>query len=262
MKKNIWKSLILIVSLFLVACGQTSQADDGSTIVQVGIGNAYPPFTYLDDAGNPAGYDLEVLKKVDEKLTDYSFEYQPMEFKTILTALDANQVRMAAHQYEKNEERAARYLFADETYTDYSAHVVTPKYSDFNPQSLDDLVGKTVSANNGSNMATVLSDYNAEHDSSNQINIVYGDASNDVKVNDLTSGKTDATLMTTFDVDKLNANYDNVLKKSGEPIYNNDTHFVYKQGDEELKEAVDGVLAELKADGTLEQLQEEFITVE
>lgn len=43
-------------------------------------GNGYKPYCYIDENGQPAGYELEVLKAIDELLPQYEFEFEPTEF--------------------------------------------------------------------------------------------------------------------------------------------------------------------------------------
>lgn len=258
MKKSM--PFILLSSLFLLggcAAGNSESSDTGVEQVQVGLGNAYPPFTYLDDSGEVQGYDYEVLKLVDEKLADYDFEYQTFEFKTLLTALDSKQVRLAAHQYEKNGERENRYLYGQEGYTEYVTYIATANNNAFDPQNLDDLVGKNVYVAQGTNFAATLEQYNAEHEE--QINIKYGEMNMDVIVQEVLSGSADATLFTAFDLANVNAANDDAFKSSAEPVYATDTYFVFNSGDEELQQAVDGAVKELRDEGKLKELQEEII---
>ena len=60
--------LLLLISPLLVACGQTKQESTSSskTIVVATAGDI-PPFDF-EQEGKLTGYDVEVLKAVDEKL--------------------------------------------------------------------------------------------------------------------------------------------------------------------------------------------------
>ena len=95
-------------ALLLGACGnadaseddQESAANPDAETIVVGTGNAYQPFVYLDENGELDGYDVAVLKAVDEKLDQYNFEYESSDFKNILTSLQAGKVDLAAQQYQ------------------------------------------------------------------------------------------------------------------------------------------------------------------
>ena len=135
--------------LLLAACGNAGAAEDNQaaanpdaeTIV-VGTGNAYQPFVYLDENEELQGYDIEVLRAVDEKLDQYNFEYESMDFKNILTSLSADKVQLAAHNYAYNDERGTKYLYGEEAYNNYAHHIVADESTGQVYQSLDDLKGK------------------------------------------------------------------------------------------------------------------------
>ena len=49
-----------------------------------------PPYNYIDDDGNPDGYDIAVAKAVDELLEDYEFDYIAVEWSSIFAGLEAD----------------------------------------------------------------------------------------------------------------------------------------------------------------------------
>ncbi|RPA60898.1 L-cystine-binding protein TcyK [Aerococcus agrisoli] len=270
MKKTLWFTKFGVLSLaavtVLTACGtaeateETATTDnpDAETIV-VGTGNAYQPFVYLDENNELQGYDIEVLKAVDEKLDQYTFEYEATDFKNVLTSLSADKVDLAAHQYEYNDERAAKYLYGEVGYTDYTLFIVTSGGKE-NFATLDDLQGKKVYAPQGSNVAYLLEQYNTAHtDEAQQIEIIYGEGSGEIFVSGLENGTYDAGLITKYDQDKYNKQFDAGIVLSTEPINVSKTFFLYNKGDDELKEAVDGALQELIDEGTLSEISTEVL---
>lgn len=246
-------SLATAALLITAACSNGTKSEDSGETIPVAVGNAYPPFTYLDDSGEPSGYDIEVLKKVDEKLPEYTFTYQPYEFKTILTAIDSGQARIASHQFTINEERQKRYLFGQNAYTIAEHFIVTKADSDFNPQSLADLAGKNVYVATGTNYAFLLDEYNAENDK--QINVKYGEMNMDVITQEVLSGSADATLFSEFDIANINAQSDDAFKSSSEPVISSETYFIFSQNDADLQQDVDNAVKELQDEGVLDQIK-------
>lgn len=266
MKKTIWKNVALLatglaVTILLAGCGKdkTSSAEaenkdaDAQEII-VGTGNVYQPFVYLDENGDLKGYDVEVLKAIDERLPEYTFKYESLDFKNILTSLSSGKVQLAAHQYETNEERQAKYLYGKVGYTDYTSYIVVDGDTDNDFKTLDDLKGKKVSTSNGSNFAYLLEEYNKKND--NAIEIVYTDGTGDVVVKQLKNGSVDAMLSTKYDVNKLNNQFDANLQASSEPVNVSKTYFIYEKGEEKLQEAVDTALQSLIDDGALAEISE------
>jgi L-cystine transport system substrate-binding protein len=265
-KFKAWKiaGITAALGLVLAGCGNgdTESASAGNNDsdakeIIVGTGNAYQPFVYLDENGKLTGYEKAVLDAVDEKLPQYKFKYESFEFKNILPALDANKVDLAAHQYEVNEERQAKYLYGKVGYTDYTSYIVVDANSGSNFNTLDDLAGKKVYTSTGSNHAYILEQYNKEHD--NKIDIVYGSGANEVLVKDLQTGTIDATLLTKFDVNKLNEQFKANLETSGEPAYVSKTYYLYGKDDTKLQEDIDGALQELIDEGKLSEISNEVL---
>lgn len=256
---------IMLVSLFLTACGNTEKAESPSATnnnpdakeIIIGTGNAYQPFVYLDEDGNLTGYEKAILDEVDNLLPQYKFKYESFEFKNILPALEANKVDLAAHQYEVNEERQEKYLYGKVGYTDYTSYIIVDGDSANDYQSLDDLAGKKVHTSTGSNHAYILEQYNKDHDQ--KINIVYGNGGNEVLVKDLQNGTIDATLLTKFDVNKLNNQFNANLKPSGEPAYVSKTYYLYRKADTELQKDIDAALQQLIDSGGLSEISEEIL---
>ena len=111
-------STLLIGSMVgvLAGCGNkgaettTSGAgDSGATIIQVVSPPNNFPLTYTDDDGNRTGYEIEVMKKVDELLPDYVFEFVEAEQDAAFTGLSTGKYQIATTNSFYTEERAENY---------------------------------------------------------------------------------------------------------------------------------------------------------
>lgn len=259
-----WGLLTFAATAVLAACGAAEATDedaaasnpDAETVV-VGTGNGYQPFVYLDENEDLQGYDIEVLRAVDEKLDQYDFEYESMDFKNILTSLSADKVQLAAHNYAYNDERGAKYLYGEEAYNNYAHHIAADESTGQVYQSLDDLKGKKVFASPASEVANILETYNAENDDA--IEIVYSEVNGELLVSGLQNGTADAAILTKFDVDKYNEQFDINLQASDEALKTAGIYYVFQQGDEELQTAVDGAIKELREEGSLSELSVEIL---
>lgn len=232
--------------------------ESGAQKIVVGTGSGYKPYCYLDDDGNLAGYEFEVLKAVNQLLPQYEFEFETFDFKNILLSLDSGKIDIGAHQFEENEDRVTNYLFGEVPYTTFIRYIVVVK--DRNDiETIDDLAGKKVYASPGDNATATFETYNQEHpDNPINLDIIDG-LSTDELIAGITSGKWDAYSATKRDVEARNSEYGDVIKTVGDPILTSNTYFVFKKGNVELQQAVDGVLETLKGSGELSQISIDVI---
>ena len=111
-----------IAVLFVLSC---AKEEAGSVRrLRVGTSNDYPPYCCLDPNGDPAGFEKDVLDAIDKKLPEYRFSYEVLEFKNILTSLEAGRIDIAAHQFGVNEERQEKFLFSNEGYIGSYGYIV------------------------------------------------------------------------------------------------------------------------------------------
>ena len=84
MRRGFWG--LLAVGVFagsfagIAGCGTDNTNNSDVKKIIVGTGHAYEPYCYLDENGNLAGYEYEVLKAVNELLPQYEFTYETFDF--------------------------------------------------------------------------------------------------------------------------------------------------------------------------------------
>lgn len=283
MKKWLFIPLALTLTIVLAGCGnnngnseqsgssasassaaasQPAASDPGAPAeakkIVVGTGNQFPQVAFVDESGKLTGYDVELVRIIDERLPEYEFELQVLDFANILLSLETGKIDLAAHEFEKNEERAAKYLFNKEPYAYWKNKIVVAKDNNDPIESLDDLKGKKVYVGATSNAAQILENYNKENN--NAIDIVYSSGAANDLVTQITSGRVYATLADDFTLPLIDA--ESKLKTVGKELSEADILFLFRKDDpdqQKLADAVDRVLVELKGDGTLARLSTEWL---
>jgi polar amino acid transport system substrate-binding protein len=78
-------ALTLVMTFIFAACG----GDKSSDAFRVGIDDTYPPMEYRDEAGNFAGFDVELAQEIAKRM-DKKLEFVPTAWTAIFTALSSN----------------------------------------------------------------------------------------------------------------------------------------------------------------------------
>lgn len=266
MKKNKLTVIVFFLIgmvLLLVGCSSnTATSAKNTKKIIIGTGSEYKPYCFLDEKNNLTGFEVEVLKKVNEKLPQYEFEFKTFDFNAILVSLETGKIDLAAHQFEINADRKNKYLFGDEGVTIYDLKIVT-KENRNDIKSLEDLAAINATVEVGkasSNKTAVVDRWNKEH--GNKLKLILEASDNTITLQNIESGKTDAFINIQRNVDAYRATYGAKIKTVGEPISRSNSYYLYRKGDEtgeQLKKDIDKVLKELKEDGTLAELSKKWL---
>lgn len=254
------------VALGLTACGGSNSASgaaatsgSGVTKITIGTEGTYAPYTYLDDNNNLTGFDVELARAIDEKLPDYEFEFQTIEWSSMFASLDADKIQTIANEVAANDERKQKYLFEDTPFA-YSVNAIAFKKGRTDIKGIADLHGKTVDGGTTSANTAWLENYNAENGNPITINYTDGDASK--MLQDIVNGRVDATInspvtiKTIVDSQGLDIDWVIFPDSGTTPVY-----FPFPNTDEgaKLRDAFEGAIQELLADGTVANLSTKFL---
>ena len=100
-KNRIWYGLVgLVAMIFMLAT--TASALKKSYIN--GIDANFPPFAYVDETGKPAGFDVDAIDWIAEKL-GFTVKHQPMDWDGIIPNLNAKKIDFIASGMSINPER-------------------------------------------------------------------------------------------------------------------------------------------------------------
>lgn len=260
-------SMVLVVSMFAAlvsGCGAKSEdsgkedtekkeqttyekiMDEG--VLTVGTEGTYQPFTYHDESDTLTGYDVEVAKAIGEKM-GVKVEFSEITWEGLLASLDNGTVDLVLNQVGVTDERKEKYDFSDPYLYSYIALIVNKDNNDIT--SWDTSKGKKTSLNISSNYAAIAEEYEMDITASETF-------SKDIEL--LLAGRTDCVINNTI------AFNDYLIQKSDTPIKIADVRAEadtvaapIPKGNEDLVEAVNKAIKELKEDGTLAKLSEQFL---
>ncbi len=149
--KKIISSIMMasIMMMSFVSCGNTvdTTATNDLGLIEPGIIHAatspdYPPFEYLEGT-EIVGFDIDLLNAVAE-ISGLTVEYSPLEFETIISAVQAGQFDVGMSAFTASPDRQV--LFSN-NYYESSQVALLPL--DSPAKSLEDLTGKKIGAGLG-----------------------------------------------------------------------------------------------------------------
>ncbi len=219
-----------------------------SGVLKIGTEGTYKPFTYHDENNELCGYDVEVGKMIGDKL-GVKTEYSEITWEGLLTSLDTGTVDLVLNQVGVTPEREEKYDFSDPYLYSYIALITL----DDNEEITDweSAEGKKTSLNVSSNYAGIAEQYGMDITASDTF-------SKDIEL--LLAGRTDCVINNTIAFnDFLTQKPDTPIKIVAVQETPDTVAIPIPKGNEDLLEAVNQAIAELREDGTLTELSEKYL---
>ncbi|MDB5084544.1 MAG: extracellular solute-binding protein family 3 [Bacilli bacterium] len=270
MKKLTAIAMIPLFVFALAACGTKNSSTNVSTssgsspakviTVIAGTSPTFKNVTFIDTNNKLTGFDIELVREIFKRLPGYQVEFSQAEFKSLLLNLETKKIDFVVNQMEKNPERAQKYLFNKEPYAFWKTRVVVAKDNN-SINSIDDLKGKKVITTATSASATLLENYNKEHN--NAINIVYQNGAANDQVSQIASGRVDAEIYPDFLLPDQDPQ--GLLKPVGPILSRSDILYVFRKDDPDeqvLADKIDQVIKEMRADGSLAKLSQDWLKLD
>jgi len=270
-KKLFQLAAVGLASLALLAgcsSGEASknETEDGVKVrtVKVAYDQASKPISYIDDKGNPTGYDVEVMKLVDELLPEYKFEYVGTTSDDLLIGVEQGKYQVGVKNAFFTQERTEKFIFPKEFLGLSSAGLVLRK-EDEGIKSLADFATKgyslaPIAANNA--QYTIIDEYNKANPN-NQVKLQAGDAFTVDVVQWVNEGRVDGGVMIEgpFKQQVLadDGAYHNL---KDEVVYNEfaviKTWPLFNKKEQEFADAYDKAIAQIKEQKKTSELSKEF----
>lgn len=256
MKKTIAILLAAIMMLGLLAgCSSASESltlEEGKLIMSTNA--AFPPYEMTDDAGNCIGIDVEVAQAIAEKL-GLELVIDNMEFTAALEAAQNGKADMVMAGVTVNEDRLAVMDFSNSYATGVQV-VIVKEGSDV---TMDNLGEKMIGTQMGTTGFIYASDTPENGGYGEDHVIAYDNGITAVQA--LMNGQIDAVIIDNAPAQSFVEANPGLTILEGEWTVE-DYAIGFQKGNTELIEAVNGALAELIADGTVQKIIDKYIPAE
>ncbi len=221
-------------------------------VLTVGTNAEFPPFEYVDDNGEPDGFDIALIKAIGEKL-GVEVEVENMEFASLVSSI-GSKIDVSIAGMTVTDERKETVDFSD-SYYEAVQYVILPEGSEI--ATADDLVGKTIGVQLGTTGDFIATDI--EGTTVQQYNKAV-DA-----VNDLINGRVDCVIIDKNPALVFESKFEGQVTALEGAQFDFETEeyaIAMPKGDTALVDAVNAALAEIKADGTFDELVKTYIEAE
>ena len=236
------------------AAASTSAAAGELTTVEAGkltmaTNAAFPPYEMTTDAVEFEGIDIDTAKAIAEKL-GLELQIDDMDFDAALLSVQQGKADIVMAGVTVTDERKAVMDFSD-SYATGIQSIIVPEGSDI--ASPDDLAGKKIGTQRGTTGYIYCSD-----DFGDENVVAYDDGLTAVQA--LNNGQVDAVVIDNAPAQEFIAA--NPGLKILDTSYAEEDYAIGMAKNSPLEDAVNSVLEELKADGTLQAIVDKYITAE
>lgn len=263
MKKRILlvTAIITIMALVFTGCSAPKQTTTevkeqnllevikAAGVIKIGTEGTYAPFTFHDKDGKLTGFDVEIAEEVAKRL-GVKAEFIETKWDGMFAGLDAKRFDAVVNQVTIRPDRIEKYDFSDAYIVSKAVLIVGADNSDI--KSFADLKGKKAGQSLTSNLADIARSNGAE--------LVQVDGFNQA-LDLLTSKRIDATINDSLSyLDYKTQRADAPIKVAAELDTKDESGILFNKGNQELVDAVNKAMADMKADGTYLKISQKWFS--
>lgn len=250
--------MVITTGFILTACGSTQSSEDDSwkkvkdknELIVATSGTLFPS-SYYNDENELSGYDVDVAKAVAKKL-DLKIKFKEYNVDGQVTAVNRGEADFAANDFGMSKDRAEKFSLSSPIKYSFDSMIVR-KSDDSGIHSLKNLKGKKAAGEPNTSYMKIADKYGAKA-------VTYDNATNDQYLTDVANGRTDV-ILNDYYLQKMSlAALPDIPVKILEDVYfnANSTGFLFDKKNQALKTKVNTALEELKKDGTLKKIAEQY----
>lgn len=246
---------VILAAGLLAGCGKSNAPAGGQDKWVVGTSPDYPPFEFMDDKNEYAGFDMDIIREVAKRL-DVELEMKSLEFDSLIASLKAGKIDAIISCMSATPDRLLEADFTKPYYVDMQGVVVHPD-SKADVKALEDVLKLEFGVQSGSTMATWAQGQveeglvkESQVKQYTDVNAGFLDLKNqriEAYVADLAVAKQKAKEM------GLKMALETVLDEEESP------GIVLPKGSDKMAGKLNKIIDEMEADGTLKSLEEKWL---
>jgi len=246
-----WMVLIAVVLMaFAAFTGCASESDE--SVLKVGLDDSYPPMEYRDDNNELVGFDVALAKEIGEKI-GREVEFVSTAFDGIFQGLETESYDVIMSAVSITPDRLENYLFSKPYLNNGQVIIVRP--GDSSVKTPEDLAGQTVGVQLGTTADTAIEKYQEDIEGIELTKY-------DEIIQTFTAMKAGYVDYIVVDYPvgiEYVSNDPESFEISSAQLTNEPIGVCLREEDTELKDEIDQAIEELRADGTLAEISQEWL---
>jgi len=263
MKRIFWVLLWIVSLLAMVSCGSSAPASHFDQVTKngkivVGTSADFAPFEYMDENGNLTGFDIDLIREIGKRLK-LEVQIDDMPFDSLLAAVQEGKIDLIIAGMNYTEERDQKVDFTDPYYSSETVLLVVESFSD-QLNTSEDITKYRLGTQIGTTADTWITESLIKTGMMEEEQLFRYERPEQGGL-DLKAGRIDAYAID--DIPAANIAREmgglKVIRLNEESLEAKPMNIVVPEGDTELAQAINKVLADLEKEGFLKQLEEEYI---
>ncbi|MEV8636762.1 transporter substrate-binding domain-containing protein [Streptosporangium sp. NPDC051023] len=219
-------------------------------VLRVALTQANPPWNFLDGAGNPLGYDVDVARDVARRIGIGRVEFIGSDFANFVGGIRADRFDIVISGQSVTAERSRQVDFS-------RSYAVNPvaifvRTGETSIRGVGDLAGKRIAVSEGTVQADFARTRIPDADVRIYRNAILG-------LTDLSRGRADAALVSRFQGIYLATRNGLTVTPVGPILRRYVLAMSFRKGSPAFKQAVDGAISDMIRDGTLSAISRRWL---
>jgi ABC-type amino acid transport substrate-binding protein len=243
-----------LVAAVLFSLASAIPAFAADPALRIGTEGAYPPFNYINEKGELAGFDVDIAKALCKEMKR-NCTFVTVPWVEIIDSLEQSKYDLMVSSMAYTEERAKRIAYSDPYYRSHAVFIGDPKkFQDISPEGL---AGARIAAGKG----TMQGDYLTKFYSAKST-LVFGKDQPEAQTL-LKEGKADLVLGDAIEMMSFLESPDGTsFEFIGDPVTNDflqsTSHATARKTDMALIGEVNAAIKRIRLDGTYDRINDAY----
>lgn len=260
MKHRIIFVLVIVLALVLGGCQQAEETTvldkiQAANKAVVGTSADYPPYEFVDETGNMVGFDIELMEEIANRM-GVELEWQDMPFDSLIAAVQEGKIDMSISAFNYSEERDALVDFSDPYFVTEDAFIVAEGFTGAFNQA-EDAANYRIGVQSGTVQDEWVTDELIDTGLMSESNLSRYERVDQAAL-DLQVGRIDILLADDVPAEAIVSQFEGLMIIHKDMLYTGPINIVIPDGESELQEELNRIIAELQAEGFMDELAQKY----